>query len=144
MVVQIINNSQFPNPFYQTPLSAGMDLYANFEEDEIVIPAHGRRLVKTGIHIALPAGYEAQIRPRSGMAYKHGITVLNSPGTIDADYIDEVGVLLHNTNSMPVSIPRGERIAQMVVAKHETVTWENVEVLAKTERNGGWGSTGTK
>jgi dUTP pyrophosphatase len=127
-------------PSYETVGSAGMDLTAM---DSVAIPPLGRRLVKTGIAIQLEPGYEAQIRPRSGRAYKEGLTVLNAPGTIDSDYIGEVGVILYNASNVGLTIFKGERIAQMVIAKYEQVTWEEVEELETTERGaGGFGSTG--
>lgn len=144
MQVNIINKSRHALPSYATALSAGMDLRANIDEPITLQPLE-RRLVPTGIFIALPAGYEAQVRPRSGMATKHGITVINSPGTVDADYRGEIRVSLVNLSNEPFTIEDGERIAQMVVARHETVTWNQVESLDETERGaGGWGSTGTK
>lgn len=144
MKVQIINKSQHALPAYETLLSAGMDLRANIEEP-IVLPSLARQLVPTGLYIALTPGTEAQIRPRSGMAYKHGITVLNSPGTIDADYRGEIKVLLVNLSSEEVKINNGDRVAQMVIARHETIQWEEVEVLDETHRGaGGFGSTGSK
>ena len=142
MKVQIINRSAWPRPRYATPQSAGLDLKANITEP-IVLEPLARAMVPTGLFIALPAGYEAQVRPRSGLAAKHGITVLNSPGTIDADYRGEVCVILVNLSATPFEIVPGERIAQMVVARHEQVEWEPVEALAETERGaGGFGSTG--
>jgi len=130
-------------PTYATEQSAGMDLTAAIEE-AIELGAGDRMLIPTGLSIALPEGYEAQIRPRSGLALKHGITVLNSPGTIDADYRGEIGVILANMGKSDFTVERGMRIAQMVIAKHETVQWDVVETLEKTERGaGGFGSTGT-
>ena len=142
MKVKIINKSSNPCPTYATPLSAGMDVRANIEEPITLAPLQ-RVLVPTGLYIALPEGYECQARPRSGLAVKHGITVLNSPGTIDADYRGELKTLLVNLSDTPFVIEPGERIAQLVVAKHEHVEWEEVEVLDETERGeGGFGSTG--
>ena len=142
--VKIVNKSQWPDPAYATEASAGMDLRANITEPIVLKPLE-RVLVPTGIFIELPVGYEAQIRPRSGLATKHGITVINSPGTVDADYRGELKVSLVNLSSEPFEIVPGERIAQMVVAAHETVEWEKVEALSETERGaGGWGSTGAK
>ena len=142
MEVQVINRSEHDLPVYETDLSAGMDLRANISED-IELSSLERVLVPTGLFIALPAGAEAQIRPRSGLAYKHGLTVLNSPGTIDADYRGEVKVLLVNLSNEPFIIKNGERIAQMVVAKHEQVHWSEVKELATTVRGaGGFGHTG--
>ncbi len=142
--VKIVNKSQWPDPAYATVASAGMDLRADIAEPVVLKPLE-RRLVPTGIFIELPAGYEAQVRPRSGLATKHGVTVINSPGTVDADYRGELKVSLVNLSSEPFEIVPGERIAQMVVAAHETVEWEKVEVLSETERGaGGWGSTGAK
>ncbi len=131
-------------PTYATDLSAGMDLEAAIDTDIILNP-NERVLVATGLSIALTAGFEAQIRPRSGLAYKHGVTVLNSPGTIDADYRGEIKVILTNLGTEPFTITRGERIAQMVIAKHEQVSWNIVADLDETERGeGGFGSTGTQ
>lgn len=140
--VKIVNKSQWPDPFYATEASAGMDLRADITEPFTLKPLE-RRLVPTGIFIELPVGYEAQVRPRSGMAAKHGITVLNTPGTIDADYRGEVKVCLVNVSNDEFEIVPGERIAQMVVAAHERVEWVDVEVLSDTARGaGGFGSTG--
>ena len=142
--IQVINKGHQPLPKYATPQSAGMDLRANLEEPIILRPFE-RRLIPTGLHIALPAGYEAQVRPRSGLALKKGITVLNSPGTIDADYRGEVGVLLINLSQDDFVVNDGERIAQMVIARHEQGEFETVEVLDETERGeGGYGHTGVK
>lgn len=142
--VKIINKSSNALPEYATPLSAGMDLRANISESIIIQPLE-RRLIPTGIFLQLPEGYECQIRPRSGLALKHGITVLNSPGTIDADYRGEVCVILANMSSQPFTIEKGERICQMVVARHASVDWDEVDVLDETERGaGGFGHTGTK
>ncbi|MGM0612485.1 MAG: dUTP diphosphatase [Bacteroidota bacterium] len=142
MNVQIVNKSKNPLPRYATENSAGMDLNANLEEPVVLKPLE-RQLISTGIYIAVPKGYEAQVRPRSGLAVKKGISVLNSPGTIDADYRGEVKVVLVNLSNENVEIKNGERIAQMIIAKHETVKWEEVDVLEETERGkGGFGSTG--
>lgn len=142
MKVQIINKSKHQLPAYETPLSAGMDLRANLNEPILLQPMQ-RTLVPTGLFIALPAGYEAQVRPRSGLAIKKGITVLNSPGTIDADYRGEVCVILVNLSSEPFVIADGERIAQMVIARHEQAEWCEVEQLDETQRGeGGFGHTG--
>ena len=142
--VKINNRGRQPLPTYATALSAGMDLRANIEEDIILLPLQ-RQLVPTGLHIALPEGYEAQIRPRSGLALKHGITVLNTPGTVDADYRGEIMVLLVNFSNEPFTVKDGERIAQMVIAKHEKVDFELVDTLDETERGaGGYGHTGLK
>ena len=144
MKIKIINNSHHPLPKYATADSAGMDLRANLDEPITLAPME-RRLIPTGLHIALPAGYEAQVRPRSGLALKHGIGVLNSPGTIDADYRGEIGVILVNLSQVPFVVQDGERIAQMVIARHETAEWESVETLDETERGaGGFGHTGCK
>lgn len=144
MKVKIVNKSSRPLPSYATPLSAGMDLRADIAES-IALPPLGRVLVPTGIFISLPKGYECQVRPRSGLAAKHGVTVLNSPGTIDADYRGEIKVLLVNLSDKEFTIEPGERIAQIVVSKHETVEWEEVEVLDETLRGeGGFGSTGVE
>ena len=142
MNVQIINKSKHLIPSYETVLSAGMDLRANIEESITLKPLE-RAIVKTGLFIALPAGLEAQVRPRSGLAAKKGITVLNSPGTVDADYRGEIGVILVNLSNEDFEINDGERIAQLVIAKHERIDWNEVSVLNETERGtGGFGSTG--
>ena len=142
--VKIVNKSRWPDPFYATEASAGMDLRANINEPIVIQPLQ-RVLVPTGIFIELPVGYEAQILPRSGLATKKGITVINSPGTVDADFRGELRTSLVNLSNEPFELVPGERIAQMVVARHERVEWEDVEVLSETERGaGGWGSTGTK
>ena len=142
--VKIINRGRQPLPTYATALSAGMDLRANIGEDITLLPMQ-RQLVPTGLYIALPEGYEAQIRPRSGLALKHGITVLNTPGTVDADYRGEIMVLLVNFSNEPFIVKDGERIAQMIVAKHEQVSFELTETLDETERGaGGYGHTGLK
>ena len=142
--VKIINKGKQQLPAYATKQSAGMDLRANIEEAFVLNPLE-RRLVPTGLYMALPEGYEAQVRPRSGLALKHGITVLNTPGTIDADYRGEVGVVLVNLSNEPFTIEPGERIAQMVIAKYEQVELEEVERLDETERGaGGYGHSGTK
>lgn len=142
--IQIINKGRQPLPTYATPQSAGMDLRANIEEPIVLHPME-RRLVPTGLFMALPAGYEAQIRPRSGLALKHGITVLNTPGTIDADYRGEIMVLLINFSQQDFVVNDGERIAQMVLAKHEQCDFIKVEELDETERGaGGYGHTGVK
>jgi dUTP pyrophosphatase len=144
MKVKVVNKGHQPLPQYATPQSAGMDLRANLDEPVTLNP-HERRLIPTGLHIALPAGYEAQVRPRSGLALKKGITVLNSPGTIDADYRGEIGVLLINLSQEPFVVNDGERIAQMVIARHEQGDFLEVEVLDETERGeGGYGHTGVK
>lgn len=142
--VSIINKSHHPLPAYATAQSAGMDLRANLDAPIVLQPLE-RRLIPTGIYIALPPGHEGQVRPRSGLATKHGITVINSPGTVDADYRGELRVSLVNLSSEPFTIEDGERIAQLVVARHESVEWVPAETLDETERGaGGWGSTGTK
>ena len=142
MKIRIINHSKHPLPRYATPLSAGVDLRANLDAP-ITLPPMGRCLVPTGLRIALPAGYEAQVRPRSGLALKHGITLLNTPGTIDADYRGEIGVIMANLSAEPFTIADGYRIAQLVVARHETAEWEPVETLDDTERGeGGFGHSG--
>ena len=141
-VIEVINKSKHPLPAYATELSAGMDIRANLSEPITLEPLQ-RCLVPTGLYIALPKGFEAQVRPRSGLAIKKGITVLNSPGTIDADYRGEVCVILVNLSSEAFVIEDGERIAQMVIAKHEQPVWQEVEVLDETERGaGGFGHTG--
>lgn len=142
--INIINKSRHQLPAYATELSAGMDLRANIDEPIVLHPLE-RRLIPTGLYMALPAGYEAQVRPRSGLAYKKGITVLNSPGTIDADYRGEVMVLLINLSQDDFLVSDGERIAQMVVARHEVASFGEVEVLDETQRGtGGYGHTGVK
>ena len=142
MKVKIVNKSAHAVPSYATELSAGMDLRADLESPLTLAPLQ-RALVPTGLYIALPEGYEAQVRPRSGLAAKHGVTVLNTPGTIDADYRGEVKVILVNLSDTPFDIVPGERIAQMVVARHERVEWEEVDILDETRRGaGGFGSTG--
>lgn len=142
--IQVINKGNQPLPQYATAQSAGMDLRANIEAPITLSPME-RRLVSTGLFIALPVGYEAQVRPRSGLALKHGITVLNSPGTVDADYRGEIMVLLINLSDTDFVINAGERIAQMVIAKHEQATFEEVDMLDETERGtGGYGHTGVK
>ena len=144
MKIKIVNKSHHPLPAYATELSAGMDLRANIDEPIVLKPME-RRLVPTGLHIALPVGYEAQVRPRSGLALKKGITVLNAPGTVDADYRGDVGVILMNLSDEPFTIEDGERIAQMVIARHEHAEFIPVDVLDETERGeGGYGHTGVK
>lgn len=144
MKIKVINKGRQPLPEYATPQSAGLDLRANIDESIVLHPME-RQLIGTGLYIALPPGYEAQVRPRSGLALKHGITVLNTPGTIDSDYRGEVKVLLVNLSSEPFTINEGERIAQMVVAKHEHAELTIVEELDETERGaGGYGHTGVK
>ncbi|MGM9698466.1 MAG: dUTP diphosphatase [Prevotella sp.] len=144
MKIKVINKGRQPLPEYATPQSAGLDLRANIEESIVLHPME-RQLIGTGLYIALPPGYEAQVRPRSGLALKYGITVLNTPGTIDSDYRGEVKVLLVNLSSEPFTINEGERIAQMVVAKHEHAELTIVEELDETERGaGGYGHTGVK
>lgn len=142
MKVKIINKSLHNLPNYETEDSAGMDLRANISEAVTLKPLE-RAIVKTGLFIELPVGFEAQVRPRSGLAAKKGITVLNSPGTIDADYRGEIGIILVNLSNEEFTIENGERIAQMVIAKHEHISWEEVEILGETTRGaGGFGSTG--
>ena len=142
MKVKILNKSAYPAPSYATELSAGMDLKADIQEPMILAPLK-RAMIPTGLSIALPAGFEAQVRPRSGLAAKYGITVLNTPGTIDADYRGEIKVILVNLSDVAFTINPGERIAQMVIARHEHVEWEEVEALDETSRGeGGFGSTG--
>lgn len=144
MEVKIINKSRHQLPAYATPQSAGVDLRANLQEPVVLQPME-RKLIPTGLFISLPAGFEAQVRPRSGLALKKGITVLNSPGTIDADYRGEICVILINLSTEPFLIEDGERIAQMVIARHEQAQWIEVEVLDETERGaGGFGHTGKK
>lgn len=143
MKVQIINKSKHTLPNYETVASAGMDIRANIDAPITLKPLE-RTIVKTGLFIALPVGFEAQVRPRSGLAAKKGITVLNAPGTVDADYRGEIGVILINLSNEDFIIEDGERVAQLVIAKHEQAQWELVEVLSETDRGaGGFGSTGT-
>lgn len=142
MNIKIINKSKHPLPAYETVASAGMDLRANIEEAIHLKPME-RKLISTGLFIELPVGYEAQIRPRSGLAYKHGISILNSPGTIDADYRGEIKILLVNFSDTDFLVNDGERIAQMIISRHEQVVWEQVDVLNETARGaGGYGHTG--
>lgn len=144
MKIPLVSTSRHPLPAYATPYSAGVDLRANLEEPVTLAPLE-RRLIPTGLRIALPRGYEAQVRPRSGLALKHGITVLNAPGTIDADYRGEVGVILINLSSEPFTITSGERICQMVINECVKTSWQQVESLDKSERDaGGFGHTGRK
>lgn len=142
MEVKIINKSHHPLPAYVTALSAGMDIRANLTEPVVLKPLE-RKLIPTGLYIALPEGYEAQMRPRSGLALKHGITLLNTPGTIDADYRGEIGVILVNLSSEPFTVNDGERICQMVIATYNQISWKPVEMLDDTQRGaGGFGHTG--
>ena len=142
MKVKIVNHSKHALPEYQTPLSAGLDIRANLDESVTLRPLE-RTMIPTGLFVELPEGCEMQIRPRSGLAAKHGITVLNSPGTIDADYRGEIKVILVNLSNEPFTIESGERIAQMIVARYEQIEWQPVEELGATERGaGGFGSTG--
>ena len=144
MIITIINRSQHDLPHYETEASAGMDLRASISESRVLKPLE-RSIVGTGLFIELPRGYEAQVRPRSGLAAKKGITVLNAPGTIDADYRGEIGVILVNLSNEDFTIHNGERIAQLVIAKHERADLQLVEILSETDRGaGGFGSTGTK
>ena len=144
MNIRIVNQSNNPLPSYSTKLSAGMDLRANLNESIVLKPLE-RKLVPTGLFVEIPAGFEAQIRPRSGLALKKGITVLNTPGTIDADYRGEIGVILINLSQEDFVIENGERICQMIIATHETISWELSEFLEDTERgDGGFGHTGKK
>ena len=144
MKIKIINKSNHQLPHYETPASAGMDLRANIENPITLMPLE-RTIVPTGLFIELPVGYEAQVRPRSGLAAKKGITVLNAPGTVDADYRGEIGVILVNLSNDDFTIENGERIAQMVIAKHERAEWAQTEVLSETDRGaGGFGSTGVQ
>ena len=144
MNIKIVNKSQHDSPAYATSQSAGLDLRANLTEP-ITLKPLGRILIKTGLFIELPEGHEAQVRPRSGLAYKKGVTVLNSPGTIDADYRGEIGVILINLSEEEFIIENGERVAQMVIAKHEQANWIDAETLESSERgDGGFGSTGVK
>ncbi|MDL2222371.1 dUTP diphosphatase [Parabacteroides sp. OttesenSCG-928-N08] len=142
MKVKIVNKSHHPLPGYATLLSAGMDIRANLSEPVELKPLE-RKLIPTGIYISLPEGYEAQMRPRSGLAIKHGITLLNTPGTIDADYRGEIGIILVNLSADPFIINDGERICQMVITTHSKIDWQEVELLDETERGaGGFGHTG--
>ena len=142
--VKIINKSKHALPEYATAQSAGVDLRANIDEPIVLKPLE-RRLIPTGIYIGLPVGYEAQVRPRSGLALKHGISVCNTPGTVDSDYTGEIGVILINLSNEDFVVNDGERIAQMIIAKHEHAEWDVVDVLDKTERgDGGYGHTGVK
>lgn len=144
MEIKIINKSSHPLPHYETAASAGMDLRAELNEPVTLAPLE-RAIIKTGLFIELPVGFEAQVRPRSGLAAKKGITVLNAPGTIDADYRGEIGVILVNLSNEPFVVASGERIAQLVIAKHDRAEWLPVEQLSETARGeGGFGSTGTK
>jgi len=144
MTVKVVNKSGNPLPEYATSLSAGMDVRADLESPVTLAPLQ-RAMVPTGLYLEIPAGFEVQVRPRSGLAAKKGITVLNAPGTIDADYRGEVKVILVNLSSEPFVIESGERIAQLVLARHETIDWEESETLAESERGeGGFGSTGVK
>ena len=144
MTVKVINKSGNPLPAYASALAAGLDVRADNAEP-IVLPPLGRALVPTGLFLEIPAGYEVQVRPRSGLAAKKGVTVLNAPGTIDADYRGEVCVILVNLSDAPLTVERGERIAQLILARHEVIEWEPVEELAESGRGtGGFGSTGVK
>lgn len=141
--IPVLNSSRHPLPAYQTAHSAGLDLRANLPDGPVTLGSLERQLIPTGLSLALPVGYEAQVRPRSGLAYKHGIGIVNSPGTIDADYRGEINVLLVNLSTEPFEVHDGERIAQLIVARHETVQWQPAETLSETERGaGGYGSTG--
>lgn len=142
MIVKITNKSGHVLPQYETEASAGMDLRASVHEDVVIKPLQ-RALVGTGLHIELPVGYEAQIRPRSGLALKYGISIVNSPGTVDADYRGEIKILLVNLSDTDFTVANGDRIAQMIVSKHERVQWEESETLTETARgHGGYGHTG--
>lgn len=144
MKIKVVNRSKHPLPSFATPMSAGVDLRANIDEDVVLKPLQ-RKLIPTGLYISLPKGYEAQVRPRSGLALKHGITLLNTPGTIDADYRGEIGVIMVNLSDTDFTVKDGERIAQMVVARHETFEWDEVLTLDVTERGeGGFGHSGLK
>ena len=144
MRIPVLNHSGHPLPEYQTPHAAGLDLRANLAAPLTLAPLE-RALIPTGLSLEIPVGYEAQVRPRSGLAVKHGIGIVNSPGTIDADYRGEIRVLLVNLSNEPFVVNDGERIAQLVVAKHEVITWQPVEALSETQRGaGGYGSTGNK
>jgi dUTP pyrophosphatase len=143
MHISVINHSGHPLPEYQTPHAAGLDLRAHLPAGPVTLGPLERQLIPTGLSLEIPVGYEAQVRPRSGLAVKHGIGIVNSPGTIDADYRGEIRVLLVNLSNQPFVVNDGERIAQLVVAKHETITWQPVAALSVTQRGaGGYGSTG--
>ena len=143
MLIPVINHSPHPLPEYQTPHAAGLDLRAHLPEGPVTLGSLERCLIPTGLSLEIPVGYEAQVRPRSGLAVKHGIGLVNSPGTIDADYRGEIRVLLVNLSPEPFVVNDGERIAQLIVAKHETVVWQPAEALSATQRGaGGYGSTG--
>ncbi|GAA4350656.1 dUTP diphosphatase [Hymenobacter saemangeumensis] len=143
MRIPVINHSRHPLPEYQTPHAAGLDLRAHLPEGPVTLRPLERQLIPTGLSMEIPVGYEAQVRPRSGLAVKHGIGIVNSPGTIDADYRGEVRVLLVNLSNENFVVNDGERIAQLVVARHETISWQPAEALSETERgSGGYGSTG--
>lgn len=143
MNIRIINKSENPLPTFETSLSAGMDLRANLVNEKLCLKPMQRLLVSTGLFIELPQGYEAQIRPRSGLAFKHGITILNSPGTIDADYRGEIKILLINFSDTDFVVSHGDRVAQMIISKHEQVIWQNADTLTDTDRGtGGYGHTG--
>ncbi len=143
MIVKVINKSKHALPNYETEASAGLDIRANMDEPVVLKPLE-RAIIKTGLFIELPVGYEAQVRPRSGLAAKKGITVLNSPGTIDADYRGEIGVILVNLSNDEFTVQDGERVAQLVIAKHEQIEWEETEILEDSQRGaGGFGSTGS-
>jgi len=143
LTIPVINHSRHQLPEYQTAHAAGLDLRADLPDGPVTLGPLERQLVPTGLSLALPEGYEAQVRPRSGLAYKHGIGIVNSPGTIDADYRGEIKVLLVNLSNEPFVVQDGERIAQLVVARHETIAWQPVEQLSETARGaGGYGSTG--
>jgi dUTP pyrophosphatase len=143
MQLPVLNHSRHPLPEYQTAHAAGLDLRADLPDGPVTLQSLERKLIPTGLSVALPVGYEAQVRPRSGLALKHGIGIVNSPGTIDADYRGEIRVLLVNLSTEPFVVQDGERIAQLVVARHETIEWQPVAALDVTERGtGGYGSTG--
>jgi dUTP pyrophosphatase len=142
MKIKIVNKSRHPLPERQTPHAAAVDLHANIDEP-ITLGTLERAVVPTGLYVALPPGYESQIRPRSGLAAKHGISIVNAPGTIDADYRGEYGVILINLSNAPYTIRDGDRIAQLIIARHEVIEWEEVDELEATGRKGGFGSTGT-
>ncbi|MGI4834873.1 MAG: dUTP diphosphatase [Janthinobacterium lividum] len=143
LTIPILNASRHPLPAYQTAQSAGLDLRANLPGSSVTLGPLERALIPTGLSLALPAGYEAQVRPRSGLAFQHGIGIVNSPGTIDADYRGEINVLLVNLSNQPFEVQDGERVAQLVVARHETIEWAPAETLTETARGaGGYGSTG--
>ncbi len=143
MLIPVVNRSRHPLPEYQTPHAAGLDLRAHLPDAPVTLGPLERALIPTGLAVAIPVGFEGQVRPRSGLALRHGIALVNSPGTVDADYRGEIGVLLVNLSNVPFEVRDGERVAQLVVARHETIAWQPAETLSETQRGaGGYGSTG--